>query len=1382
MSVERQRGAIVDIAAALRSSARRGFLALLASSLLAVGATAQSTDSGSLIIDHFGLEDGLPGLFIRNLAISEDGMMWLYASGILASFDGLEFESHDLTPFGSEDLNFRGLGSGRGDTVWVAIGRQLFSYSAGRPALRGELPTRIMGIWQAPDGTMRLWDDYGLVRLTENGYQREVTFVAPIDSTGPPDAGFWPPLQGDRWVALSDQGGNKLINRRRVADPLPFPEAWAMPDTTIRAVVARLTETGMVVTRLDGSPLTTIPGNAGQGELLLDRQGRVWQGSPGRITAFGPAGDTVATMQMAPDAAVTLTAEDAEGNIWVGTLTHGLYRIRPRTVSVLGAAAGLTDGQVRNVSAGDDGSVLVLHYDGDLTRVGPDGVDTVYEASPGNLPLVAVGDRRGAIWVAVSGDRPRLWGRLASGDEVEIPLVGFPSRMIEDPREDGALIGGTITIRPYATGDPISEPHRLPRGWRLRDVLVDPEGVVWMVGDGGLARLSDTTLEQVSSDEGYPLIGARSVHRTSDGSIWIGTYRNGIVRFRDGRFDVVRASDGLWDDGASTILEDGSGNLWMSANRGVHRVAVSDLNAFLDGEIGRVRGRGYGEDAGFQNPETSGGHGYRSPDGRLWFPTFSGVAVIDPEQVLAQEQATPGIRIRGVISGGEMIRSDSIVRLPRGQRRVDLVYGATFLSGQRGMRYEVLLDGVDADWADAGGQRQITYGNVPPGRQTIRVRAISGSGVASADEASITLVVPYFFHETAGFRLLLLVLAASGLWFAYHLRIRRLQAREVRLERLVHERTHELAESKNETETALATVEAQARELRSLDEAKSRFFANVSHELRTPLTLVQGPLQDVLDGRLGPTPEAVREQVATVLASGRRLGELVEQLLDVARLESGEFRLHRREQDLKPLFERLAQAFEALARSRGIVFNATLPFGAIVATVDTDQIEKVYGNLLSNAFKFTPGGGHVRFAVEIATPESQLVVTVEDDGPGIPVDEQAHIFERFHQVDDTSKRVHEGVGLGLALVKEVTELHGGSIELRSEPGRGSRFTVRLPMNEPAERSDSAAAAPAGMDLSVPPVASTVEAAQSPDVAAPAAGAAHAPDVDVETREAGTAAKDAVSVSPAASHGAEATSVEDAARLTVLVVEDHADLRAYLRRHLEDSYHVIEASNGREGLDAARGTVPDLILCDVMMPEMDGEEMCRAIRADPELAYLPVIMLTARASRESRLSALEGGADDYLVKPFDPEELRLRVRNALASRQRFAQRLLSEGKTVPFVPLALPESSRGHDFVMELDAVLRERMGDEDFDVDAMASAMAMSRATLYRKADEALGMSPMEWLWKFRLTQAAHWLRETDGTVSEIAYGSGFKTVPHFTRRFKEQFGTTPAVYRRRAG
>ncbi len=412
-----------------------------------------------------------------------------------------------------------------------------------------------------------------------------------------------------------------------------------------------------------------------------------------------------------------------------------------------------------------------------------------------------------------------------------------------------------------------------------------------------------------------------------------------------------------------------------------------------------------------------------------------------------------------------------------------------------------------------------------------------------------------------------------------------------------------------------------------------------------------------------------------------------------------------------------------------------------MARVDPDHVEKIFGNLLTNAFEFTPAGGLVRFSV---TREGEghggtIRTQVEDSGPGIPAEELERIFRRFHQVDGSVRRTQGGMGLGLSLVKDLAELHGGSVGVWSEPGRGSRFTVLLPVRGPEVGGETAAGTP-----------------ESPS---PNGGAGES--------QAGSEAIPDDDATP-----------DDALRPTVLLVEDNDDLRAYLRRSLEDRYRIAEARDGEEGLETARRSVPDLILCDIMMPRVDGERMCRELRADPELSFLPVIMVTAKAARSSRLSALEGGADDYIVKPFDRDELRLRVENALASRRRLAQRLMDEGKTLPLVSLG-PFASKTNGFTEQLDQVLRDHMAEEDFGIDALAKALAMSRATLYRKTEEALGASPMELLWRYRLALAARLLQDTDATVSEVAYACGFKTVPHFTRKFKEHFGTPPAAYRR---
>jgi nitrogen-specific signal transduction histidine kinase len=388
---------------------------------------------------------------------------------------------------------------------------------------------------------------------------------------------------------------------------------------------------------------------------------------------------------------------------------------------------------------------------------------------------------------------------------------------------------------------------------------------------------------------------------------------------------------------------------------------------------------------------------------------------------------------------------------------------------------------------------------------------------------------------------------------------------------MVEARTAELGHT-------LAIVEKQAQQLRTLDEAKSRFFANVSHEFRTPLSLIVGPVEDLRDGRAGALPDAVRKRLDSVLSNGRRLTTLVEQLLDVARLESGTMAMHAEVRDIVPLLRRVAESFASMAERKGIAFRVSCPVGGIRVRHDPDHLEKVVGNLLGNALKFTPAGGQVelRAHVDAAEANGWAVLEVEDTGPGIPEAHQPHVFERFYQVDDSARRAHEGTGIGLALARELVELHDGTVSLRSVVGAGSTFIVRLPL----VRGDAPAVADAPSEVTPD------ESARATTVSSTAA----APD----------------------EFGASAAAAGDD-RTTVLVVEDDAELLAYLKEHLSDEYRVIEADNGRRALELARELVPDLIVSDVMMPELDGQDC--ALPSAIRNRLHPVILPTAKAPRE-----------------------------------------------------------------------------------------------------------------------------------------------------------------------
>lgn len=539
----------------------------------------------------------------------------------------------------------------------------------------------------------------------------------------------------------------------------------------------------------------------------------------------------------------------------------------------------------------------------------------------------------------------------------------------------------------------------------------------------------------------------------------------------------------------------------------------------------------------------------------------------------------------------------------------------------------------------------------------------------------------------------------------------------------------------------------QAKRLKELDAAKSRFFANVSHELRTPLTLTIGPLEDLIAGKRGSLSSTVQADVDLALRNSRRQLRLVNQILDVAKLEAGEMYMKAAQHDLNAFVERLTLAFAPFSDRKRITFTFAPSAASLLVYFDSDQFEKVLTNLLSNAFKFTPEGGAIYCGVREDPPDESAplgwaTVEIRDTGPGISPEQQAHIFERFYQTDESMRNRQIGTGIGLALVKELVDLHQGRITVESQPGFGATFTVSLRQGhdhlhdgiasvlEPFERSVIS-----GFVLESSPV-----------------------------RDPRPASLEAI----------------DEDQTTVLVVDDNADIRAFVRRHLEPTYRVVEAENGQDGLVITQKLLPDLVLSDVMMPELDGYGLCRALKADPDFAFIPIILLTARAEQTDKIAGLQEGADDYITKPFHADELLARIDNLIASRKRLWERVeqVSLQKTAAMPPSSVPITSADEAFLAQLQAVLDTHLSDSTFDVNRLATEVGLSRTSLYRRLDALLSVSPNALLLQARLERAAQLLAADAGLVSEVTYAVGFKSVTHFSRRFREHFGVAPSRYR----
>lgn len=1299
--------------------------------------SAETQSPSGYRVVTYTTRDGLPSQSITSLAQTSDGYLWLAAGGMLARFDGYEFRQYRGT--GNVELVRRvvAVHAGLGDTLWILDeGSAVFAHVKGR--LVSVVPASNLGLRAiAQDGSGEL---LGLVpsvwRLRRDGGVADK--VSPHMTLPIP---YRAPVARDRrghvWVvdstmSLHDIGEGGRTTATRSAE---FGAITSRSTGEFFIVRARgplrdvVAERGDVVATYRDAPDTQA--------ALVDRDGRTWVMTPHGVEIYESG--SIEPIERIPEftmGAFGAIIEGDNGCVWASGIALRMacrmpFRTMPppmHNVSLLAREAS--------------GSVLTWDSTGRVVRRTARGGAVVVEPPSRGLAVSVVHvDRRGTQWWS-DLYQPML-GRRADGRG---PLLVLPQRDVyrfADNRRDSAVLwyaSGAYLYRaePYGPGG-ARVTDSLAMGGRVTAMSVAGDSALWATVklfdlSAQLVRVARGEVTTYSDTVGFPRGALRAVLADDDGTIWLGTYGFGLICFRAGRFTAVTESDGLAENVVTSLLDDEAGNLWMGGNLSVHRVARRDVEDLISGRARRVSGVAYREAEGLVTPETSGFPGVRDDSGRLWFPTLSGAAVVDPVEALSLDRTPPRVHVLGLRSDRDTIEaSDSIVRLARGSRRLSVTYAAIAFRNSAAVRYQYRIDAVDADWIDAGQMRVATYNNVGPGQHTFRVRAVNAGGVPSVMEATMQFIVPPYLRETPLFFALLLAATTALAWGAFAQRETRARRRELLLTHAVGERTAKLT-------TALDTVARQADQLRTLDEAKSRFFANVSHEFRTPLSLIIGPVDDLREGRAGELGPLARRRLDSVQQHARRLLQLVEQLLDVARLESGTMRLTAEVRDLVPLMRRMAESFGSLAERRGIDFRLSCPVGGIRVRCDSDHMEKVIGNLVGNALKFTPPGGRVELRIKADSEgDGMAVIEIEDTGPGIAPEHQAKVFERFYQVDDSSRRAHEGTGIGLALVRELVELHDGTVGLRSTVGAGSTFTVRLPIATDGGRGSGELVA--------------TEPLPAPTL----------------SRAAGRAPE-----------GRRTSASADVT--TVLVVEDNADLLEFLREHLAGRFRVLTAANGVRGLEMARDHVPDLIISDVMMPEMDGQSLCEAVKGDADIGFVPVILLTARASRESRLAGLVGGADDYLTKPVDLAELLIRADNLIASRRRVRERLLAEDRRLPSISVpvkAAPRDASGRAILDKLSDVLSTHLADDDFGVVELAAAMGMSRSTMYRRLEPLLGRSPMDALWDYRLEQAAQWLAETSITVSEVAYGVGFKSMPHFCAKFRDRFGETPSAFRR---
>jgi len=859
----------------------------------------------------------------------------------------------------------------------------------------------------------------------------------------------------------------------------------------------------------------------------------------------------------------------------------------------------------------------------------------------------------------------------------------------------------------------------------IRAIEEDDAGniVIGTVGSGVVvfdpAHNSGHLLNRANT--GLPLDEATTLHLNSKGIIWAGTPNGGLCRLEPSTRRFVNYSErqGLANAVIYKILEDDAGKIWVSTNKGIS-CFDPDKKTF----------KNYTAHNGLQQSSFYLGAGLKTRAGELFFGGTEGLNYFLPGEI-ADNRNVPAVVFTDLKIGGHSVVPDKDAAIKEHisvAREISLDYKQNFsvdftaldFTTPQDNRYLYRLVGLDRSWTELGASRTAVFTNLYPGSYHLEVRAKNSNAAWTSPAATIKIVVRPPFWLTGYAYATYFLLAGLILWAIRYRGVRRLKNKfAIEQERL---RMKQMIEQER----------LEAERLHEFDQLKIKFLTNLSHEFRTPISLIMGPIERL--GEKESDPDKQR-QLTMVQRNARRLLNLVNQLLDFRKLEEHEQRLDCTEGDIVPFLQEAAEAFRDIADRKQIHFDFKTHLQEFYTFFDRDKIERVLFNLLGNAFKFTGKEGRVTLELRQAYFSQHLEIIIADTGIGMSAEERQHIFDRFFQANTGAGIMNQGSGIGLSITKEFVRLHGGTIEVESEPGKGSIFTISLPLEVISHTVEKGP---------IPAVGTERQQEQANIIAVPVAG------ID---------------------------------KLTVLLVEDNEDFRCYLKESLQPFYKIIEAADGKEGWQKILSGNPDIVVSDISMPNMDGIELSRKIRSDKRVSHLPIILLTALTEGTYQLRGLETGASDYLTKPFSFEILNIKIRNMVLLNRRlketYSRRLNVE------TPIAEVESE-DEKLLLKVSQYIEANLDSPDLSVEELSKHVYMSHASLYRKIADLTGETPVEFIRSVRLNKAADLLERTEMKISEIGYAVGFATPNYFTRAFKAKFNCSPSEYvaqkRRRVG
>ena len=1112
--------------------------------------------------------------------------------------------------------------------------------------------------------------------------------------------------------------------------------------------------------------------------LYQDSNNQIWVGSwNGRLRQFDPETGELHFYDLASEKApvaaelykdVLCIFEDRDGVMWFGTNGGGICKVDERaqrfslSAKNIASEASLPKEPVWSILKDRDGVLWVGFRGNNKLYYSKDGQSFSYVEIKGLPPsqknLVKKGvkaiyqNQDGSIYAATKTD---LYKIIKNGEAYQTkPILLQLENQNNKTRvsyiyslfqsSDGTFfIGqqmhglqksiskGRVDQRVFKIYNPTEVPSL--QSFRITDVLEDATGRIWVGTYMGLHLYRPSTDDFLHFNKQQDDIHSLSsdivicMHEDRKGNLWIGT-PNGLNMLvpsidQNFSFQCFQEKDGLPNNYIHGIEEDDNGYLWVSTNKGLSKFDPGQ-HIFLNYDIhDGLPANSFMENASFKDK-----------DGILYFGSINGLAAFHPDSIQEQNN-NPEVVLTGFkifnqeIKAGQKfdkriildqaIEYESSITLASKENVFSIDYTALNFLSPSGNAYSYKMEGLEEKWNFVGNQRSVTYNNLKPGDYTFMVQTANNKGKGKTTQLHIKILPP-FYATTLAYIFYTFLFVGLLFLYSYFINQRNQLKNNLEISRLERQQEIELAQ------------------------LKTRFFTNITHELRTPLTLIAGPVEEILGSK--KIRGRMKDYMLTVHHHTQRLLDLVNQLLDFRKAESGQMLLQAAEGNIVQFANEVFLSFREMAVQKDIDFQFNFNIDTIPLYYDRNKMEIVLCNLLSNALKYSPKEGKVSLALkQVSHPNEHFIdkypmgycqITVTDNGKGMPAELVEKIFDRFYQIANSTSVKLVGTGIGLALVKNIVDLHKGEITVESQEGVGSKFIVSIPL-----------------------------------------GSAHiqANQIITDFRNSEHHSHYQLSDSAFAKYNLidEEASKHDEPK-EILIVEDNIEIAAFIKKIFEAEYKIFLAQNGKEGFQIAKERIPDLIISDMMMPVMDGITFCESIKKEEKTAHIPIILLTARTSTVYKVEGFESGADAYVTKPFQPAVLKAQVNSLLIARLQLKKYF---GKKITLQPTDIEITSLDEQFLNKIIQVVEENVNNDSLSRNYLAKAVNMSPSSLYRKIKALTGKTTNAFIRSIRLKRAAQMMQNTQYNISEIAYQLGFNDLKYFRSCFKEQFGVNPSQY-----